>query len=480
MTTLIRPGIPLDDISLHIQRCKKLRDMLATAIGRPLYPYQLPFSDRMIEAQLQMKGDELFTLMARQSGKTEATTLTVLALSVYYTTVLKRNYKVGVFAPAQSQAIDVFRSRIRERFKELEPLFTQLGVTSYLASGRYTHLFFIASPKDKTEARIRCMSSDRTADIKGESLDLIIIEQAEDADESKLKDDIFPMAAATGGIRVLNGTSTTSIVNDYFFDNCIKGGDDVFVVDCYEASKFNPTYAAYIETERERYGPLSPEFAAQYELKWEMVSNKFIMNREFFLSLQEDYTPAGGLMRDSAPLRRTAAWDPARGNDYSWVTVLEGEDPVHIIDWWYKQGMNLEQQAMELGPWLMQRGVSTLAIGVIGLGQGPADIMTNHFPTIELERITEGSVQQDIMFKLLEREIGNSRLHYPAADSRAKQLFLSQMLRAERKYVGNKLHVVAPKGHMSHDDAVDSLSMCLWTHLERRGGIVARSPRRPR
>jgi len=211
-----------------------------------------------------------------------------------------------------------------------------------------------------------------------------------------------------------------------------------------------------------------------------MVSNKFIMDREFFLSLQEDYTPAAGLMRDNPPLRRTAAWDPARGNDYSWVTVLEGENPVHIIDWWYEQGMNLEKQAMELGPWLMQRGVTTLAIGVIGLGQGPADIFQNHFPRVKLERITESSTQQDIMFKLLERELGNSRLRYPAAESHKKQLFLNQMLRAERKYVGNKLHVEAPKGHMSHDDAVDSLSMALWTHLERRGGIIARSPRRPR
>ena len=457
-----------------------LRDMLALAVDRKLYPYQLPFSDRLIEAQLQMKGDELITLMARQSGKTEATTITVLALCVYFTTVLKRRYNVGVFAPAQSQAIDVFRGRVKERFNELEPLFHRLGVTSYLGTGRTTRLFFIANLRDNIEARIRCMSSDRTADIKGETLDLIIVEQAEDADESKLKNDVFPMAAATGGVRVLNGTSTTSIINDYFFDNCIRGGPDTFVVDCYEAAKYNKTYGETIESERERYGPLSPEFAAQYELKWEMVSNKFIMDREFFLTLQETYTPAAGLLRDNPPLHRTAAWDPARGNDYSWVTVLEGENPVHIIDWWYAQGMNLEKQALELGPWLMQRGVTKLGIGVIGLGQGPADIFQNHFPRIKLERITEGSAQQDIMWKLLEREIGNRRLYYPAAESHAKQLFLNQMLRAERKYVGNKLHVQAPKGLQSHEDAADSLSMALWTHLERRGGIVARSPRRPR
>ena len=471
---------PIEDVSLHVRRCKKLREILALAVERPLYPYQIPFSDRMIEAQLEMNGAELFTLMARQSGKTEAATLTVLSLAVYFTTVLKRRYNVGVFAPAQSQAIDVFRGRIKERFNELEPLFHSLGVTSYLGTGRTTRLFFIANIRDNIEARIRCMSSDRTADIKGETLDLIIVEQAEDADEGKLKDDVFPMAAATGGVRILNGTSTTSIVNDYFFDNCIRGGPDIFVVDCYEAAKYNETYGKYIEAERERYGPLSPEFAAQYELKWEMVSNKFIMDREFFLALQEDYTPAAGLLRDNPPLRRTAAWDPARGNDYSWVTVVEGENPVHIIAWWYAQGMNLEKQALELGPWLRQRGVTKLGIGVIGLGQGPADIFQNHFPRIKLERIDEGSTQQDVMWKLLEREIGNRRLRYPQAESHAKHLFLNQMLRAERKYVGNKLHVQAPKGLQSHDDACDSLSMALWTHLERRGGIIARSPHRPR
>ena len=468
------------DVSLHIRKCILLRDMLALAVGKPLYAYQIPFSNRMIEAQLQMSGAELITLMARQSGKTEATTMTVLALAVYYITVLKRNYNVGVFAPARSQAIDVFRSRIKERFNELKPLFHQLNVTSHLGEGRTTKLFYIASLKDPLEARIVCMSSDRSAHIKGETLDLIIVEQTEDADESKMKDDIFPMASSTGGIRILNGTSTTHIINDYFFDACIKAGPDVFVVDCYEAGDYNQTYAKFIEQEKLRYGSSSPEFAAQYELKWEMVSNKFIMNREKFIHLEETYTPAGGLLSANSPLRRTAAWDPARGNDYSWVTVLEGENPVHIIDWWYRQGVNLESQALELGPWLMQRGVTTLAIGVIGLGQGPADIFANRFTHIELERITEGANQQDVMFKLLDKEIENRRIFYPKEDSLEKQLFLSQILRAERIYVGNKLHVTAPKeGHMNHDDSVDSLSMCLWTHLKRRGGIVAKSPYRP-
>ena len=482
MIELATPSLrlPEESLSIHIRRCKKLRDLLAAATGRPLYPYQIPTSDRIIEEQLRMKGAEIIDLMARQSGKTEASTITILALAVYFTSVLKRPYNVGIFAPAKSQAIAVFRTRIKERFNELEPFFARLGVTSHLGKGRTTSLFFVESLRTGIEASIRCMSSDKSAHVKGETLDLIVIEQAEDADESKLKDDVFPMAAATGGIRVLNGTSTTSITNDYFFDACIRGGANVFVVDCYEAAKYNPAYAAFIASEKLRYGALSPEFAAQYELKWEMVTNKFIMNRDFFIGLEEDYTPAGGLLRDNAPLRRTAAWDPARGNDYSWVTVLEGENPVHIIDWWCTQGMNLETQALELGPWLMRRGVKTLAIGVIGLGQGPADIFSNRFPRVKLERITEGGVQQDVMFKLLEREIGNSRLRYPAEESHNKQLFLSQMLRAERKYVGNKLHVQAPKGHMSHDDAIDSLSMCLWTHLERRGGIIARSPRRPR
>jgi len=476
LTTLMSPSLRLKDIPLHVRRCKKLRDMLALAVGRPLYPYQIPFSDRMIEAQLQMKGDEIFTLMARQSGKTEATTITVLALCVYFASVLKRPYKVGVFTPAKSQAVAVFRRRVKERFNELDPLFRRLNVTSYLGSGRTTSLFYVADLRDNTEARIRCMSSDKSSNIKGETLDLIIVEQAEDADESKLKDDIFPMAAATGGIRLLNGTSTTSIVNDYFFDGCIRGGPDVFVVDCYEAARFNETYATYVEGERIRYGPNSPEFSAQYELKWEMVSNKFILNRDAFFSLEEtDYAPSGGLyrIRQDQGLRRTAAWDPARGGDYSWVTVVEGSGVKHIIDWWVNQGVNLETQAIDVGYWLRERGVSRLAVGVIGLGQGAADVFENNFPDIELIRVNEDLNTQDKMFKHLEQEIANQRLRYPSEDiftpvgeGWKHSLFLEQMLGAERKYRGNKLQVVAPKGKARHDDAVDSLGVCLWAHRE--------------
>ena len=60
------------------------------------------------------------------------------------------------------------------------------------------------------------MSTDLSANIKGESLDFALIEQAEDADEGKLKNDVFPMLSASGGIRLLSGTSTVEVVNPYF------------------------------------------------------------------------------------------------------------------------------------------------------------------------------------------------------------------------------------------------------------------------
>jgi len=476
---LITPALATDHVN-HVQRCRDLREAVAYEVNRDLYEYQEKFSDAIIEAQLEMKGDELFSLMARQCGKTESVVLTLITLCVYHVAILRRPFSVGVFAPAQSQAIEVFRMRLRERFDQLEPFIRAwFGVTS-LRSGRTTSLFYITDLKNDLEARIRCMSSDKAANIKGETLDLILIEQAEDADESKLKADIFPMAAATGGVRVLNGTSTVSILNHYFYKACIGGGDNVYVVDCHQAGRYNPTYAAFIEKERERLGADNPEFKAQYELTWEAVPGKFIMDRPAFIALEENYTPAAGLLRDNPPLRRTAAWDPARGGDYSWVTVVEGENPIHIVDWWYTQGMNLEDQAHEVGRWLSARGVKKLAIGVIGLGQGPADIFHNHFPHISLERVEENLTQQDVMFKLLEQEIINKRLRYPARETPAKQLFLEQMLRAGRRYVGNKLTVEAPLGSGSHDDAVDSLSMAVWAHLMRRGGIIARSPHRPK
>lgn len=467
-------SIPEDSLPFHIRCCKQLRDLLATAVRRPLYPYQIPTSDRIIEEQLRMKGAEIIDLMARQSGKTEASTITILALAVYFTSVLKRPYFVGIFAPAKSQAIDVFRSRIKERFSELEPFFNRLGIISHLGKGRTTNLFFVESLQTGIEASIKCMSSDRSAQIKGETLDLIVIEQAEDANESKLKDDIFPMAAATGGIRVMNGTSTVSITNDYFFNNCLRGGPNVFIVDCYEAAKYNETYAAFIKVERDRYGPNSPEFAAQYELKWELVSNKFIHNRDAFFKLEEsDYEPSSGLyrLRQDQGLRRTAAWDPARGGDYSWVTVVEGMGVKHIIDWWVSQGVNLETQAIDVGHWLRERGVSRLAVGVIGLGAGAADVFENHFPDIDLVRVNEDLSTQDKMFKHLDQEIANQRLRYPSeavfagvGESWKHGVFMEQMLGAERKYRGNKLEVVAPQGKARHDDAVDSLSICLWVH----------------
>lgn len=440
-----------------VELCIALSEMISIICNRILYPYQTKLVNKLIEAVLRAEGDEHLVLQARQSGKTEAVVNAIITLSIFYITILQQKFKAGVFAPAQSQAIQVTRARIRERIMEIQDVLDDMGIMPVMGKGRTTPLFIFKDLSTGHEATIRALSADLTANVKGEDFNLIIIEQVEDTDSSKLKSDIFPMGAAVGGVRILSGTSTLEIYNDYFYDKlAVAGPDDALIIDCNEASKYNPKYRAFIELEKERLGEDSLEFRAQYLLEWGSSIIHYIEDRTAFLLLSEATKPMKGI-------KKVAGWDPARMNDYSVVTVMEEQGDTSVVtDWWFSQGTNLEEQVYVVSDWLEERGVSVLAVDSIGLGVGVCDMLDNHLKSVEIIRVDMKARMQDEMFKLLDREIKTSRLRYPSENNRARALFLQQMFRVEKKFSGRSLLVEAPEGRDSHDDFCDSLGLAMW------------------
>lgn len=450
--------IPIEE---QIKMCVALSELVEFLLGLFLYPYQRPLVNRIIEAVLRGEGAELLILQARQSGKTEAVTVAIITLSIFFVSVLKKDFKCGVFSPAKSQAIEVTRDRMRTRMGSIRKPMLAMGITTELDAGKTTGLYVFVDLSSGATATIQSKSAAKTAHTKGPDLNLIIIEQVEDADDTTLKEIIFPMAAATGGPRILSGTSTTAIRCEYFYDRVTLAGDDAIIINAEEAAKVNPKYAAYIELEKERLGEHSIEFRAAYMLEWGITFIHFIENRPEFLKLSEDYEPIEGAIK-------VAGWDPAKVNDYSVVTAMEGIEESHITDWWYSQGTNLEEQVDTVINWCQERGISILAVDSIGLGQGVCDMLENRLPEdIKLMRVDMNARKQDEMFKLLDREIKTKRFHYLKEPTnpfqrRARELFLQQFLRAEKKIKGRNLVVEAPKGKESHDDFLDSAALSLW------------------
>ena len=447
-------SIPLEE---QVTMCIALSEIVAVVMGKILYPYNRRLANGIIEAVLRAEGDEILTLQARQSGKTEAVINAIITLSIFFVSVLNMRFECGLFAPAKSQAISVTRARMRVRMGSIEPFINTIGLTTALGDGRTTGFYVIHNLQNGLEAQITSLSADKTANIKGETLNLIILEQVEDVNDSKMKNDIFPMGAAVAGVRVLSGTSTLEIRNEYFYDRITMAGpDEAFVIAAPEAVKFNPKYKLFIEKEKIRLGENSLEYRAQYLLEWGTTLIHFIEDRHAFLALTKEIEPSEGLIK-------VAGWDPARMNDYSVVTIMEGVEDSRITDWWYSQGTNLEEQIYVVIDWLQERGVSVLAVDAIGLGVGVCDMLENHLPnSIKLMRIDMNAKQQDEMFKLLDREIKTERFHYPKAPSRARDLFLQQMLSLLKKFSGRYLLTEAPKGKGRHDDFADSLALAMW------------------
>lgn len=430
------------------------------------YPYQRKLINKIIEAVLRGEGDELLVLQARQSGKTEAITIAVITIAVFFVSVLKRKFKCGIFAPAKSQALEATRTRMQEWMTDLEDFVRSMGLLIMLGDGKTTNLYIFKDLETGNEARITSFSADKKANIKGPDLQLIILEQVEDMNAEKMKNDIFPMGSAVGGVRVLAGTSTTEIHNEYYYDRLRANPEDAIIIDSNEAGKYNPKYKLTVELDRERLGEESLEFRAQYLLEWGTSTIHFVEDRDAFLKLTRDISDIQGI-------KKTGGWDPARMSDYSVLSIMEasyeGEvERSYLTRWWYSQGTNLEEQVDTIVQICIEEEVELLVVDAIGIGIGVCDMLDKRLPrSTELVRLTMNAQQQDEMFKLFDREIKTGRFHYiknpiTKMGKRARNLFIQQMIRVEKRFSGKYLLVEAPKGKNHYDDFCDSAALALW------------------
>lgn len=164
--------------------------------GIEFYPYQEQFSRRVIRSVLENDGAELTALFSRQSGKSETISTTVGGLMIILPKLANmpmfandkrfEMYKdglwVGVFAPGQRQAKITFnRMKTRLQCKRAitvleDPDFrlefsTSNGQTVALTNGSHT----------------TAISASDTSNIEGETFKFIIIEEAQDVSDFKVK-----------------------------------------------------------------------------------------------------------------------------------------------------------------------------------------------------------------------------------------------------------------------------------------------------
>ncbi|MHA1267962.1 MAG: LAGLIDADG family homing endonuclease, partial [Candidatus Helarchaeota archaeon] len=192
---------------------------------RKVYNMHVPFFEKYVANGF----------LVHNCGKTETLADTVLTLFLFYLNV-PLEFRVGWFCPAQSQSVLIARKRIVQRYEEAKELFEDLGVHLVKGYGRErvgtsSPLLIFRNDNLNVEGHVRSLSANPKSNIKGDTLDLIILEDAQEIDEDKMKVDIFPMASK-GAPLVLVGVPVpdVSVMNRYFIETIEKNPRNAFLI----------------------------------------------------------------------------------------------------------------------------------------------------------------------------------------------------------------------------------------------------------
>ena len=368
--------------------------------------------------------------------------LAVIALTILNLTLMKRSYAVGIFAPARSQAIDVDRERLRDRVAQLSEYLKAQGIRhDPTGGGKTVKNFYLYSGVHTF--RVRMESVDPEAEIKGATMNLLIFEQPEDMNESKIKNDVFPMGAAVRGSKVFNGTPTTGVNNPYFYNLCVRK-KPALVVDWKEAGRWRPGYLEYVVGELDRLGEDDPAFRSQYGLEWIPGLAKFTTPEDVEAHMLYTYQP------DFVYRRRAMGVDWAKQQDDTAYPILEQcNSPdhkdrnnnicnhLHLLALAEEHGVNYPEQTDRIIEWARLWKISRTCDDAVGAGDPNNDYLTERLRGIsEVEGLTLTTVMNDNISNLFAREWNAKRIWLPKPEDFDTEPYTKLLGEQERSDMG--------------------------------------------
>lgn len=336
---------------------------------------------------------------------------------------------------------------------------------------------------------LRMQTAAKQSQIESKSYHIVIIEEAQDCDNTKVLKSIHPMVTAYNGTIVKIGTANTKKSNFYevIRRNIRKEQEygskrDHFQFDYKVASKYNPRYKKAVEKEMERMGYDSDEFRMAYRLH-------FILERGMFMTqeqLETDVLDSKlGYVLEDREAHCVAGIDFAKGGDSTVVTVLKcdwenGEKDEEtgevrpqktLLNWLEFNGEDYESQFWQIVEFLNQYGIKAMYLDSTGVGDPLADRFINYYMgQIDVTGYKFSRQSKSHMWKTLNQEILARRIRVPSNARtqrlRAYKKFCSQMLDLEKDYVGQYMVCQHPDEKMAHDDFADSIALAVLAATE--------------
>jgi hypothetical protein len=473
-----------------------------------LYEYQKEFGRRLIESLITNDGDEITALFSRQSGKTE-TVATVIAGCMILLPILakimpdqyalemyKKGVMIGIFAPSKEQAFTTF-SRTKERLvsKHAKMFLTDPDIAADFETEKGNPIV-VGGVYTDNEGKIvewrsllRMQTAAKQSQIESKSYHMVVIEEAQDCDNTKILKSIHPMIAAYNGTICKIGTANTKKSNFYDAirrnirnEQNAKSKRNHFQFDYKTAAKYNPRYAKSVEKEIERMGYDSDEFRMAFRLH-------FILERGMFMTqeqLEEDVLDTRlGYITEDKKSHCVAGIDFAKGGDSTVVTILgcdfeNGEkDPETgdvkpfktLLNWLEFNGEDYEDQFWQIVEFLRNYNVVSMHVDSTGVGDPIADRFINYYMgQIDVTGYKFSRQSKSHMWKTLNQEILARRIRVPS-NARTQRLrpykkFCAQMLDLEKDYVGQYMVCQHPDEKNAHDDFCDSLALAVLAATE--------------
>jgi hypothetical protein len=453
----------------------------------PLFFYQRPFAYRIIESLILNDGATITALFARQSGKTETVANTIVACMIMFPRLAKvfpkwfgrfrDGMQIGAFAPVDEQADNLFKRMVDRLTSERALEFmSDPDINDEPTSGRGKYIEL-----KRCKSFIRKQTAHPRASIEGRTYDLILLDEAQGADERVVSKSITPMGASTFATTVMTGTPTYT--KGIFYRLIQQNKRDAtrsrrskqnhFEADWRAASKANPRYGKTIKSEMRKIGEDSDEFKLSYRLMWLLDKGMFTTSE--ILDELGDKTMEAIHAYHASPC--VVGIDPARKKDSTIVTVVwvnwdkpdeNGYYEHRILNWLDLTGMDWEEQYFRIKEFLANYSVIQAAVDEGGMGDVVVDRLRRLIPNIDWVPINSQRPEQSKRWKHLGELIRRGRIAWPA-HAKTKRLktwrrFRQQMEELELKFEGPYVLAQAPDETGAHDDYADSLALaCVLT-----------------
>jgi hypothetical protein len=470
------------------------------------YPYQDVISDKILDALIQnlrlttgATEDDIKKLInievpveiSRQAGKTTAIVLTIEFVMIYFPKIFKleRRLEIGIFAPQAEQAKTDF-DRLKEALKRSGEIFEAYEGNEY---------------KEQNNAKTLVMPNGATCYIapisptslpESKSLALMIFEEAQDANDKIVKEQIWPMGATTNAPRIYVGTAGTRICYfrklgrrptaiKIYFEEIVKQRRAVFL-ETEEA--LHLIYEQYVRSEIEKHGLDSDEVQRPYFGKWLIGTGNFTTEEQ--LMLLED--PKRGITHQYKKTLCFAGIDTAKHPDSTVCTILRdtgqiaekklpnGDTQIYrkkeLVNWCELRGENYPHQFEILMEFLSHYNIAAMAIDSTGQGDFMPDMFEANSEWIDeksgLYRMKFSLITKDVMYKNLKMVIQELLTTLPNLGTKQGEKFKQQMLDLQQEYKGNLLSVHHPKDASDvkeedlHDDYPDSWALAEWAYAK--------------